>query len=79
MLIDACESSTNIAYANSGITTVLNIVGMVEVDMPGEMRGTGETGVADYVAQNTDMGLLREIRLNLVVRTRGEDVRKERL
>jgi prepilin-type N-terminal cleavage/methylation domain-containing protein len=38
----------------------------------GEMRGTA-AGTDDYVAQGTDMSDLREVRLNLVVRTRAED------
>ena len=37
----------------------------------GEMKG--ETSGASYTAQGTDMGDLREVRLNLVVRTRRED------
>jgi prepilin-type N-terminal cleavage/methylation domain-containing protein len=38
----------------------------------GEMRGT-EAGTNDYAAQGTDMSDLREVRMNLVVRTRAED------
>jgi prepilin-type N-terminal cleavage/methylation domain-containing protein len=38
----------------------------------GEMSGT-EAGTNDYAAQGTDMSDLREVRLNLVVRTRAED------
>ena len=38
----------------------------------GEMSGTG-TGANEYDAEGTDMSDLREVRMNLVVRTRAED------
>jgi prepilin-type N-terminal cleavage/methylation domain-containing protein len=40
---------------------------------PGEMHGTGSGANANFDAQGTDMGDLREVRLNLVARTRMED------
>ena len=40
---------------------------------PGDMHGTGAGVNANFDAQNTDMRLLREVRLNLVVRTRNPD------
>jgi prepilin-type N-terminal cleavage/methylation domain-containing protein len=40
---------------------------------PGEMHGTGAGANANFDAQDTDMSDLREVRLNLVVRTRSED------
>jgi hypothetical protein len=39
---------------------------------PGEMHGTGAGANANFDAQNTDMRDLREVRFNLVVRTRQE-------
>ena len=40
---------------------------------PGEMHGTGVGANANFDAQDTDMSALREVRLNLVVRTRNPD------
>jgi hypothetical protein len=49
----------------------LDLNGNNQIDA-GEMRGT-EAGTNDYEAEGTDMSELREVRLNLVVRTRAED------
>jgi prepilin-type N-terminal cleavage/methylation domain-containing protein len=49
----------------------LDLNGNNQVDT-GEMLGT-QAGTNDYSAQGTDMSDLREVRLNLVVRTRAED------
>jgi len=49
----------------------LDTNGNSQVDA-GEMIGT-EAGTNDYVSQGTDMSDLREVRMNLVVRTRAED------
>jgi len=49
----------------------LDLDGDNQIDS-GEMRGT-VAGTNDYVAQGTDMSNLREVRMNLVVRTRAED------
>ena len=49
----------------------LDLNGNNQIDS-GEMIGT-EAGTNDYEAEGTDMSDLREVRLNLVVRTRAED------
>jgi hypothetical protein len=49
----------------------LDVIANNQIDA-GEMRGT-EAGTNDYEAGGTDMSDLREVRLNLVVRTRAED------
>jgi prepilin-type N-terminal cleavage/methylation domain-containing protein len=49
----------------------LDLNGNNEID-GGEMSGT-VAGTNDYEAEGTDMSDVREVRLNLVVRTRGED------
>jgi prepilin-type N-terminal cleavage/methylation domain-containing protein len=40
---------------------------------PGEYKADGQGGADDYEAENLDATLLREVRINVVVRTRDED------
>jgi hypothetical protein len=49
----------------------LDLDGDAQIDAD-EMRGT-DAGIDDFSAQGTDISVLREVRMNLVVRTRAED------
>ena len=62
--------TTTLTYSEFKDHLAAGRVQRVVVDA-GEMKG--ETSGASYTAQGTDMGDLREVRLNLVVRTRRED------
>ncbi|MCP3902548.1 MAG: hypothetical protein GY715_02845 [Planctomycetes bacterium] len=57
MLIDACESSSNIAYGNSAMATTLNIVGMVEVDY----TETGDSALDRAALTDPDDGIIDEV------------------
>ncbi|MHC5114399.1 MAG: hypothetical protein ACYTGP_08235, partial [Planctomycetota bacterium] len=57
LLIDACETSTNVAYANSGVATTINVVGMVEIDY----TETGDSSVDRAALTDPDDGVIDEV------------------